>query len=141
MHKTHKCMKPQVLTVSKVSPGSNDPDKPWSKARFCFMKQLVICFGKLDPTIVLDPAIPNLQYEVIGDSLCIDIFLGGGFRTRAAPYIQQGDTKPIKGGFIPLVIEPFLFCPICLKLKLRMRMHLILAKIAITKKDVIIQTY
>ena len=71
-------MHPQVLTVSKVSQGSNDPDKPWSKARFCFMKQLAICFGKLDPTIALDPAIPNLQYKVIGVSFCVLIFSWGG---------------------------------------------------------------
>ena len=56
-------MNPQVLTVSKVSQGSNYPDKPWSKARFSFMKQLAIRFGKLDPTKILDPAIPNLQYN------------------------------------------------------------------------------
>ena len=104
-------MNPQVLTVSKVSQGSNDHDKPWSKARFSFMKQLAICFGKLDPTKVLDPAIPNLQYNIIGESLCVDIFLGGG-RTWVAPCVQQGNAKPIKGGSIPLVINPFLFCPI-----------------------------
>ena len=62
-------MKPQVLIASKVSQGSNDPDAPWSKARFCFMKQLAIRLGKLDPTRVLDPAIPDLQYKVNGESL------------------------------------------------------------------------
>ena len=71
-------MNPQVLTVKKVGQGSSDPDKPWSKARFCFMKQLAICFGKLDPAIVLDPAIPNLQYKVIGESFCVLIFSGQG---------------------------------------------------------------
>ena len=49
------------------------------------MKQFAICFEKLDPTRVLDPAIPNLQYEVIGESLCVNIFLGGGGRTKVAP--------------------------------------------------------
>ena len=133
-------MKPQVLTVSKVSQGSNDLDTPWLKSRFCFMKQLAICFGKLDLTRVLDPAIPNLQYEVIGESLCVNIFLGGG-GTGVVPCVQQGDAKPIKGGLIPLVINLFLFCPICSKFELRMRMHLDLVKIAFTKKNVIIQTY
>ena len=60
IHKAYKPLNPQVLTVQKVSQGSNDPDKPWSKARFSFIKQLAIHFGKLDPTIVLDPAIPNV---------------------------------------------------------------------------------
>ena len=60
MYRTYKHMKPQVLTVSKVRQGSNDPDKPWSKARFYFMKQLAIYFGKLNPIIVLDPSISNL---------------------------------------------------------------------------------
>ena len=46
-------MNPQVQTVRKVSQGSKDPDKPWSKAKFSFMKQLAICFGKLDSTITL----------------------------------------------------------------------------------------
>ena len=70
-------MKPQVRIVPKVSQGSNNPDSSWAKARFRFMKQLAIRFGKLDPTKVLDPVIPNLQYDVIGESLCVDIFLGG----------------------------------------------------------------
>ena len=70
-------MNPQVLTVSKISQGSNDPDKPWSKARFCFMKQLAIRFGKLDPTKILDPAIPNLEYKVVGEFFLCRYFLGG----------------------------------------------------------------
>ena len=90
-------MKLQVLTVSKVSQGSNDPDKPWSKARFCFMKQLAICFGKLDPTIVFNPAIPKLQYEVIGESLCVDIFLGGGLNQGSSLH-PTGQRQTHKGG-------------------------------------------
>ena len=133
-------MKPQVLTVSKVSQGSNDPDAPWSKARFCFMKLLAICFEKLDPTIVLNPEIPDLQYEVIGESLCVDIFLGGG-GTGVDPCVQRGDAKLTNAGLIPPVINPFSFCPICSKLKLRMRIYLILAKIAFMKKNVILKAY
>ena len=98
-------MKPQVRIVPKVSQGSNNPDSSWAKARFRFMKQLAIRFGKLDPTRVLDPVIPNLKYSSIGE--CVDIFLGGG--TGVAPCIQQGDAKPIKGGSIPLVNNPFVF--------------------------------
>ena len=106
-------MNPQMLTVRKVNQGSNDLDKPWSKARFSFMKQLAICFGKLDPTIVLDPAIPNLQYNVIGELyFCLLIFSWGRGGTKVAPCVQQGDAKPIRGGLISLVINSFLFCPI-----------------------------
>ena len=52
-------MKPRVTQVAKVSQGSDNPDSPWAKARFCFMKQLAIQFGILDPTKVLDPGFPN----------------------------------------------------------------------------------
>ena len=48
-------MKPQVSQVGKVSQGSHNPDSKWAKARFKFIKQLAIRFGKLDLTKVSDP--------------------------------------------------------------------------------------
>ena len=82
-----------------------------AKARFNFIKQLAIHFGKLDPTKVSDPAFPNDYVSVTrepGKFFC-QYFLWGGGGTGVAPCVQQGDTKPIKGGSIPLVINPF-FC-------------------------------
>ena len=90
-------MNPQVLTVSKISQGSNDPDKPWSKARFCFMKQLAIRFGKLDPTKILDPAIPNLEYKVVGEFFLCRYFLGGG-RNRGSSLRPTGRRQTHQGG-------------------------------------------
>ena len=49
----------------------------WSKARFSFMKQLAVRFGKLDPTKVMDPAIPKLQNNVIGELFFFQYFFEG----------------------------------------------------------------
>ena len=75
----------QVIKVPKVSQRSNDPDAPLSKARFCFMEQLTIRFGKLDPIRVSNPAIPDLLYDVIGETVSI-FSCGGG--TGLAPCVQ-----------------------------------------------------
>ena len=40
-----QCMKPIVSAVKKAKQGSSDPDAPWSKARYNWIFQLLICFG------------------------------------------------------------------------------------------------
>ena len=57
IYNTYMKMKPKVSQVGKVSQGSHNPDSAWAKARFNFIKQLAIRFGKLDPTKVSDPAL------------------------------------------------------------------------------------
>ena len=60
IHNAYLRMNPQVKNVERISQGSYDPETPWAKARFAFMKQLAIRFGKLDPTKesnLLDPAL------------------------------------------------------------------------------------
>ena len=73
-------MKPKVSQIGKVSQGSHNPDSAWAKARFKFIKQLTICFGKLNPTKVSDPAFPNQNISRTrepGKFFC-QYFLGGG---------------------------------------------------------------
>ena len=48
-------MRPKIYQVKKVNQGSGNPESAWAKARFCFMKQLAIRFGQLDPTKIEDP--------------------------------------------------------------------------------------
>ena len=78
-------MNPKVKNVERISQGSADPETPWAKARFAFMKQLAIRFGKLDPTKEsdpLDPALhpkepppPNGKLIVVWGGCCV---VGGG---------------------------------------------------------------
>ena len=57
-------MKPKVQKIQHVSQGSNDPTTPWAKARFNFVKQLLIRFQLLDPTAMVDPiAVPSTKQE------------------------------------------------------------------------------
>ena len=48
-------MKPKVQAIQHISQGSDDPTTPWAKARFNFVKQLLIRFQLLDPTTMVDP--------------------------------------------------------------------------------------
>ena len=48
-------MKPKNFQVECISEGSDNPEISWAKDRFCFMKELAIKFGQLDPTTVSDP--------------------------------------------------------------------------------------
>ena len=58
-------MRPKIYQVKKVNQGSGNPESAWAKARFCFMKQLAIRFGQLDPTKIEDPTDqePNLDAQ------------------------------------------------------------------------------
>ena len=67
IYNTYMKMKPKVSQVGKVSQGSHNPDSAWAEARFNFIKQLAICFGKLDLTKVSDPAFPNNYVSVTGE--------------------------------------------------------------------------
>ena len=80
-------MKPQVSQFGKVnqgsqgSQGSHNPDSSWAKARFKFIKQLAISFGKLDLIKVSDPAFPNRNVSLTrepGKFFLPIIFFGGG---------------------------------------------------------------
>ena len=50
---------PLVTAIRKVPSQSMDVHKPWSRARFRWMKWLAICFGVLDPTTMMDPPMPE----------------------------------------------------------------------------------
>ena len=52
-------MKPLVSKLVIISQGSSNPSSPWARARFNWIKQLAICFGKLVPTKFRDPPIPS----------------------------------------------------------------------------------
>ena len=72
-------MKSRITQVAKVSQGSDNPGSPWAKARFCFMKQLAIWFGMLDPTKVLHSDFPNQNKNAnananLGKFHIVDIF-------------------------------------------------------------------
>ena len=57
-------MKPKIQKIQQVSQGSDDPTTPWAKARFNFVKQLLIRFQLLDPTKMVDPiAVPLAKQE------------------------------------------------------------------------------
>ena len=57
-------MEPKIQTIQQVSQGSHDPTTPWAKARFNFVKQLLIRFQLLDPTTMVDPiAVPLTKQE------------------------------------------------------------------------------
>ena len=54
----------KIQTIQQVSQGSDDPTTPWAKARFNFVKQLLIRFQLLDPTTMVDPiAVPLTKQE------------------------------------------------------------------------------
>ena len=57
-------MKPKVQAIQHISQGSDDPTTPWAKARFNFVKQLLIRFQLLDPTTMVDPiAVPLIKQD------------------------------------------------------------------------------
>ena len=57
-------MRPKVQAIQKISQGSEDQTTPWAKARFNFVKQLLIRFQLLDPTTMVDPiAVPLTKQE------------------------------------------------------------------------------
>ena len=76
IHNAYLRMKPQVKNVENISQGSSDPEASWAKARFAFMKQLAIRFGKLDPTKESDPLDPALQPNEPSNGKLI-VVLGG----------------------------------------------------------------
>ena len=55
----HQRMHPQWKKIKKIPQGSNNPDSNWSRARKNFCKQMLICFGGLDPTKEQDPPREN----------------------------------------------------------------------------------
>ena len=55
-------MKPKIQKIQQVSQGSHDPTTPWAKARFNFVKQLLIRFQLFDLTTMVDPiAVPLMK--------------------------------------------------------------------------------
>ena len=48
-------LQPAIIPICKVSQETYNPSSAWSQASFNWSKQLVICFGKLDPHITPDP--------------------------------------------------------------------------------------
>ena len=55
MYDTYKRMCLLVIKVIVIIQGSDDPNSPWAQESFNWFKQLVICYGKLDPTKFRDP--------------------------------------------------------------------------------------
>jgi len=50
---------PEIIPIRKVAMGTNDAHSSWAKASFNISKQLAICFGILDPLVILDPPMPD----------------------------------------------------------------------------------
>ena len=50
---------PEIIPIRKVAMGTNDAHSSWAKASFNISKQLAICFGVLDPLVILDPPMPD----------------------------------------------------------------------------------
>ena len=90
IHNAYLRMKPKVKNVERISQGSSDPESPWAKARFAFMKQLAIRFGKLDPTKESDPLDPALHPKEPPNGKLIVVFWG---RCRQRPRNEARSTK------------------------------------------------
>ena len=102
-------MRPKIYQVKKVNQGSGNPESAWAKARFCFMKQLAIRFGQLDPTKIEDPTDQESNLDA-QQSISQYFLVGGGGGCRVHPYVQQGDVKPAREVLIPLQKNSFCFC-------------------------------
>ena len=57
-------MKPKMQKIQNISQGSDDPATPWARARFNFLKQILIRFKLLDTTTMADLiALPPTKQE------------------------------------------------------------------------------
>ena len=56
---TYHRLGPAIIQIRKVAMGTNDAHSAWAKASFNISKQLAICFGVLNPHIILDPPMPD----------------------------------------------------------------------------------
>ena len=59
VYNTYKKMNALVTKVQVINQASTDPSSNWAKARYCWVKQLAIRFGKIDIKKYRDPQEAN----------------------------------------------------------------------------------